>query len=116
MNQKVHVACTLNCLLKNEELQGHRQSGTCKCGIISEMVQDGVIVNLLLKITNRKWYIDLSNNLAAIPMTLSVTFKVNPNANDFTVRHYASAVYAVYTSSVCPSFRHIPVFYQNGYT
>jgi len=49
-------------------------------------------------------------------MTLSDLQGQSPNANDFTVRHYASAVYAVYTSSVCPSFRHIPVFYQNGYT
>jgi len=45
MNQKVHVACHFNCLFENEGLLKFRASqGHSKCVIISEAMQDGVVV------------------------------------------------------------------------
>jgi len=46
MNRKAHLACNFNCLFENERLlssQGHSQSrtGYCKCGNVSETVEDG---------------------------------------------------------------------------
>jgi len=46
INQKVQVACNFNCRLKNEVLLKVTVNHTCcKCGNISEMVQDGPVVS-----------------------------------------------------------------------
>ena len=45
MNWKVHVACNFNCLFEYEGLVKVKGRHVhCKCGNISEMVQDGVVI------------------------------------------------------------------------
>jgi len=49
MNRKAHVACNLNCLFENEvHIKVTASHVHCKCGNISEMMEDGVVGIVIL--------------------------------------------------------------------